>query len=257
MRLFFFQGTEYTLDMKCVTQLMLVALVCGVYSVSSLSAYAYPASKSSFSSTALESDSIRMSRSSRDTNSRSDVAPTNTSKKYSADLPPLSPGTHNLSIGVGQIFLMGNLSSGFENALGTQVHYTYGVSDMFSFESDFGYSSHSQNALASGGSFSLVNLDAGLRTNLVYFDQLVPFASLGLGFYRPSTTFANNATLSALLFGMNFGGGVDLLVSKKVFLGTRLSYHNMFNSSKVASDGALREVGGSFISFMVHAGVTF
>jgi hypothetical protein len=255
MRLFFFQVTEYTLVMKCVTQLMLVALIFGVYSVSSHSAYSYPASRSSFStSSALESDSVRLTRSSRDAN-RSEVAPI-ASKKFNENLSPLAPGTHNLSVGVGQVFLMGNLSTGFENSLGTQVHYTYGVSDMFSFESDFGYSSHSQNTL-SQGSFSLVNLNAGLRTNLVYFDQLIPFASLGLGFYRPSTTFTNNSTLSALLFGMQFGGGVDLVVSKKVFLGTRLAYHNMFNSSKVGSDGSLHEVGGSFISFMIHAGVTF
>lgn len=252
MRLFFFQVTEYTLIMKCVTQLMLVALIFGVYSVSSHPAYSYPASRSSFS--ALESDSVRLTRSSRDAN-RSEATPIS-SKKYNENLSPLAPGTHNLSVGVGQIFLMGDLSSGFENSLGTQVHYTYGVSDMFSFESDFGYSSHTQTTTAQGG-FSLVNLDAGLRTNLVYFDQLIPFASLGLGFYRPSTTFSNNTTLSALLFGMQFGGGVDLVVSKKVFLGTRLSYHNMFSSSKVGSDGGLREVGGSFISFMIHAGVTF
>ncbi len=253
MRLFFFQVTEYTLVMKCVTQLMLVALVFGVYSVSSQSAYSYPASRSNFSSTALESDSIRLTRSSRDSNRNES---SQSSRKYNENLSPLAPGTHNLSVGVGQVFLMGNLSNGFENSLGTQVHYTYGVSDMFSFESDFGYSSHSQNIL-SQGSFSLVNLNAGVRTNLVYFDQLVPFASLGLGFYRPSTTFSNASTLSALLFGMQFGGGVDLLVSKKVFLGTRLAYHNMFNSSKIGSDGALHEVGGSFISFMIHAGVTF
>ena len=108
---------------------------------------------------------------------------------------------------------MGELSSEFENNLGTQVHYTYGVSDLFSFESDFGYSSHSS------GKFSLVNLDAALRTNLVYFDQMVPFASLGLGFYNPSKTFNDNSKVSAILFGMQLGGGVDLILNKRVFLG--------------------------------------
>ena len=246
MRLCFFQVTEYTLTMKCVTPLMLVALIFGVYSVSSHSAYSYPASRSTFS--ALESDSIRLTRSSREANRNEASTP---SRKYNQDLSPLSPGTHNLSIGVGQIFLMGNLSTNFENSLGTQVHYTYGVSDMFSFESDFGYSSHSN------GNFSLVNLDTSLRTNLVYFDQLVPFASVGLGFYHPSETLLNNVTLSALLFGLEVGGGVDLLLSKKMFFGTRLSYHNMFDSTKVASNGISMPVGGSFISFMLHAGVTF
>ena len=246
MRLCFFQVTEYTLVMKCVKQLLLIALILGVYSVSSQKAFSYPASRSTFS--ALESDSIKLTRSSRDAN-RNESSPQ--SRKFSEDLSPLAPGTHNLSIGVGQIFLMGNLSTNFENSLGTQVHYTYGVSDMFSFESDFGYSSHSN------GNFSLVNLDAALRTNLVYFDQLVPFASIGLGFYHPSEILSNNATLSALLFGMELGGGVDLLLSKKVFFGTRLNYHNMFDSTKVASNGVSLPIGGSFVSFMIHAGVTF
>ena len=249
MRLCFFEVTEYTLVMKCVTQLLLIALVFGVYSVSSHSAYSYPASRSSFS--ALESDSIHLTRSSRD-NNRNEASPQ--SKKYNQDLSPLAPGTHNLSIGVGQVFLMGNLSNSFDNSLGTQIHYTYGVSDMFSFESDFGYSSHSNSA---NGNFSLVNLDASLRTNLVYFDQLVPFAAVGFGFYHPSEVLTNNATLSALLFGLELSGGVDLLLSKKIFFGTRMSYHNMFDTTKIASNGTPLTVGGSFLSFMIHAGVTF
>lgn len=232
--------------MKCVKHLRLLTLILGVCSLTLQTALAYPASRSTFS--ALESDSVRMTRSARDSN-RNEAAPA--SKNYVSDLSPLAPGTHNLSIGVGQIFLMGELSNSFENSLGTQIHYTYGVSDMFSFESDFGYSSHSN------GKFSLLNLDAALRSNLVYFDQLVPFASVGLGFYHPSATLANNATLSALLFGLQLGGGVDLILSKKIFFGTRLSYHNMFNSSKLASDNSPHIVGGSFVSFMIHAGVTF
>jgi len=235
--------------MKCVAPLMLIALFFGVYSVSSYSALAYPASRSTFS--ALESDSIKLTRSSRDSNRNEASSPT---KKYNQDLSPLAPGTHNLSIGVGQIFLMGNLSNSFDNALGTQVHYTYGVSDMFSFESDFGYSSHTN---ISNGNFSLVNLDTSLRTNLVYFDQLVPFASVGFGFYHPSEALLNNVSLSALLFGLEIGGGVDLLLSKKIFFGTRMSYHNMFDSIKTASNGVPMPVGGSFLSFMIHAGVSF
>ena len=245
MRLCFFQVTEYTLDMKCITRLLLISLVSGVYSATFQTASAYPSSRSTFSTN--DSDSIRFTRSSREAN-RNETGPT---RGYAQELPPLSPGTHNLSIGVGQIFLMGELSSEFENNLGTQVHYTYGVSDLFSFESDFGYSSHSS------GKFSLVNLDAALRTNLVYFDQLVPFASLGLGFYNPSKTFNDNSKVSAILFGMQLGGGVDLILNKRVFFGTRLNYHNMFDSSKVASNGVSKSVGGSFVSFMIHAGVTF
>ena len=246
--LFLFQVTEYTLSMKCVRHLRLFTLILGVYSVSSQIAYSYPVSRSNFS-TALESDSVQLTRSSRDSNSN-ESSPSSR-KKYSPELSPFAPGSSNLSIGVGQVFLMGNLANLYDNAIGTQLQYTYGVSDMFSFESNFGYSSHSS------GNFSLVNMDTALRTNLVYFDQLIPYASVGLGFYHPSGIMANNATLSALLFGMELGAGVDLLLTKKVFFGTLLSYHNMFDSVQKASDGTIQSVGGSYISFMIHAGVTF
>jgi hypothetical protein len=232
--------------MKCSKRLLFVFFVSGVCSVSLSTSFAYPSSRSTYS-LSNESDSIQLTRSSRESN-RNEAGP---SKNYKQELPPLSPGTHNFSLGVGQIFLMGSLSNEYENNLGTQAHYTYGVSDLFSFESDFGYSSHSN------GNFGLLNLDAALRTNLIYFDQLVPFASVGLGFYHPSKTYSDNSKVSAFLFGMELGGGVDLLLNKKLFFGTRLNYHNMFDSTKVASNGVSRTIGGSFLSFMIHAGVTF
>jgi hypothetical protein len=165
---------------------------------------------------------------------------------------PLSPGSHNLSLGVGQIFLMGDIAdTDYENAIGTELHYTYGVSDLFSFESNFGYSSHSS------GTLSMSRLAAGVRTNLVYYDQLIPFVSLGLGFYNPSATLASGATLSGLLFGLQLGGGVELLLSDRFFFGSRLTFHNMFESNKRDSAGINHGLGGSFLSFLVHAGITF
>ena len=163
---------------------------------------------------------------------------------------PFAPGTHNLSIGVGQIFLLGSLGT-YENSIGPEVQYTYGVSDLFAFHSNFGYHSHSS------GSLSIWNLSSGLRANLAYFDQLVPFANIGLGFYSPSYTLANNATVNSLLFGMQLGTGIDLLISKTVFFGAAATYHSMFESSKKDSNGTTRTLGGAFLNFMIHAGITF
>lgn len=181
-------------------------------------------------------------------NSRESPSAKNTAESYS-DRTPFSPGTHNVSVAVGQVFLLGSLSR-FENAIGPEVHYTYGVSDLFSFQSNFGYHSHSSGAL------SIWNLSAGLRANLAYFDSLVPFAKIGLGFYYPSYT-ESNATVSGLLFGMQLGTGIDLMISNSVFFGAQTTYNTMFDSSKTASDGSSRSLGGAFLSFMVHAGLTF
>lgn len=204
------------------------------------------AEASSWSNPAYQTASvqtIKMTRSSRETSN---------STKISTGRGPLAPGTHNLSLGVGQVFLMSKISNTeFDNAIGTELHYTYGVSELFSFESNFGYSSHSN------GNLSMWHLAAGVRTNLVYFDQLVPFATLGLGFYDPSTTLQSGATLSGLLFGAQLGGGVELLLSDSVFFGARLTLHNMFEASKKDSTGATQNLGGSYLSFLVHAGISF
>jgi hypothetical protein len=91
----------------------------------------------------------------------------------------------------------------------------------------------------------------------MYFDQLVPFATVGMGFYSPSYTYSNGSTASSLLFGMQMGSGIDLLISNAVFFGAKLNYNTMFNSTKTASDGVSRNLGGAYLSFMVHAGMTF
>ncbi len=169
-----------------------------------------------------------------------------------ADVNPLSPGTHNIALGVGQIFLTSDFSNFVDNAIGTQFQYTYGVSDLFSFESNFGYSSHS-NA-ASTNKVSLLHLISGLRTNLIYFDQLIPFFSGGLGFYRPSVTLGAVPSANALLFGLNLGAGADLLLSDRIYFGTRLTFHEMFGDVRLANSV---NVGGSLISFIVHVGYSF
>ena len=164
---------------------------------------------------------------------------------------PFAPGTHNLSLGVGQVFLFGGLGNTYENAIGPEIHYSYGVSDLFAFESNFGQHSHSN------GGLSIWNLAAGLRTNLMYFDQLVPYANIDLGFYHPSFTYPSGGSASTTLFGLQLGGGIDLLISSNVFFGAALTYNDMFDSTKKDSNGVSQSLGGSYLSFMIHAGVTF
>jgi hypothetical protein len=102
------------------------------------------------------------------------------------------------------------------------------------------------------------HLAADVRTNLAYYDQLIPFFTAGLGFYDPSYTLpVSNATVSSLLFGMQLGTGIDLLISRQVYFGARLTYHDIFSSSKQASNGMNYDLGGSYVSFLLHIGYTF
>jgi hypothetical protein len=186
-----------------------------------------------------------------------------------SDISPFAPGSHNLALDLGQVFLMGDLTK-YNDTIGTQLHYTYGVSDLFAFDSSFGFSSHS------GGQLSMLTLLAGMRLNLSWYDKVVPYVILGMGFYRPSyqgvsgtttTTTAGGApvtssssdltSVSSILYGIHIGPGIDLELSRNLFFGTALTFHNMFGSTQTLSDGSKFNLGGAYISFLVHIGATF
>lgn len=230
-----------SLSFKLGFKLSLFLTAFGVYSVSSVSteASSYPYSTSTAS--------IKYSRSSRETSK--------TQKSTDTQTPdaPFAPGTHNLSLGVGQVFLLGELGNNYDNAIGPELHYAYGVSDLFAFESNFGYHAHSRNT----SNVSIWNLSAGVRSNLMYFDRLIPYFNIDLGFYHPSFTYPVSGSASTTLFGLQLGMGLDLLISRSVFFGTALAYNDMFGSTKNDSSGVARSLGGSYLSFMIHAGYTF
>lgn len=173
------------------------------------------------------------------------------------DVSPFSPGSNNLALDLGQVFLMGDLSNQYSNSIGTQLHYTYGVSDLFSFDSSLGYSQHSN------GQYSLATLLTGMRLNMSWYDKIVPYFIGGLGFYRPSyidTTVSSSSGpsyVNAVLFGIHLGPGVDLQLSKSMFFGASLTLHEMFGTQETWANGTVFNVGGSFVSFFLHTGVTF
>jgi hypothetical protein len=166
---------------------------------------------------------------------------------------PFAPGSSNLALDVGQVFLMGDMGNHYADSIGEQVHYTYGVSDLFGFDSSLGYSSHSD------GQFSMFSALTGLRINMSYYDKVVPYTIVGLGFYKPSysvTTGDNETTSSSVLFGLHAGAGVDLLLTKSLFFGASLTLHDVFGSNQQVANST-ESMGGTYASFMVHAGTTF
>jgi opacity protein-like surface antigen len=184
-------------------------------------------------------------------------SPSTSRKKISQDntnLSPFSPGSNNVALDVGQVFLMGDLGNKYSDSIGEQVHYTYGVSDLFGFDSSLGYSSHSD------GDFSMVTALTGIRLNLSYYDKIVPYAIGGLGFYKPTYTITGtngmDTTASTVLFGLHVGAGVDLELTRNLFFGAALTLHDVFGSVQQVNNQTLA-MGGSFASFLIHAGVTF
>jgi len=175
-------------------------------------------------------------------------------KDTTSDSEPFAPGTNNLSLEMGQVFLMGDLGDRYSDAIGTQVHYTYGVSNLFAFDSSAGYSSHSD------GQFSMATALAGLRTNLSYYDKVIPYSIFGLGFYKPSYSYQTSSgqgSISPLLFGIHLGFGVDLEVTRQIFFGASLTLHDIFGGDDQQTPAGPISVGGTFTSFLLHVGCTF
>lgn len=176
------------------------------------------------------------------------------------DVSPFAPGSNNLALDVGQVFLMGNLTN-YNDSLGTQLHYTYGVSDLFGFDSSLGYSEHSN------GKYSMMTLLTGVRMNLSWYDKIIPYLVFGLGFYRPNYKDPTPAldgpgvpgmsSLSSVVFGVHVGPGIDLELNKNLFFGAALTYHNMFGSTTTLANGSQIYLGGAYTSFFLHLGTTF
>ena len=167
------------------------------------------------------------------------------------NLSPFAPGSNNLALDLGQVFLMGDLGKNYNDSLGAQLHYTYGVSDIFGFDSSLGYSNHSN------GKFSMTTALAGLRTNLTWYDKVVPYVVFGLGFYRPSYQIDPNASVSPMVFGVHLGPGISLEMTKQLFFGASLTFHDIFGTTTTTADGKLWDIGGTFTSFYLNVGVTF
>ncbi len=184
----------------------------------------------------------------------------------STDIAPLTPGSHNIALDLGQVFLMGDLNK-YSDSLGTQLHYTYGVSDLLAFDSSLGYSQHSN------GQFSMITALTGVRLNLSWYDKIIPYAVAGLGFYRPSYQdntgggSTNNTNgfgqsngapnVSAILFGLHLGPGIDLELSRNMFFGAAVTFHSMFGNKQTWSNGNTLNVGGTYTSFFLHIGASF
>jgi opacity protein-like surface antigen len=188
---------------------------------------------------------------------------------------PFAPESHNVAFNLGQVFLTGDLGQKYADSIGFELQYTYGVSEIFALDASLGWSSHGvdpvKQPLNKTASLNMVSLRTGIRAHLSYFDKIIPYVGFGFGFYNISEDFgaatqgvslaptnnASNNSISALQFGMHVGPGVTLLLSKNMFFGSQITYSNIFTSTKEDNAGALRQVGGAYLGFMINGGMTF
>lgn len=153
---------------------------------------------------------------------------------------------HAVGVDLGQVFLHGNnYGNKFNNSLGFGLRYNYAASDIFELEADISGSNHSDNA------FKIMYSTLGLKTNFIYYDKLVPFATLGLGFYKPRIQVQGD-TATKTAFGMRFGMGADLLLNEHVSIGVMMNYRNVFSSNAKLTNGTQFDISGAFSNFLMR-----
>lgn len=168
-------------------------------------------------------------------------------KRKMKDVSPFTPNSNNVSLDIGQNFLIG---SDYQDSIGLQGSYTYGVSDLFAFSSSLGYSSHSE------GKYSKLHLLVGPRLNLASYDRIIPYVNAGLGFYHASRDLNQTNSISGMMFGVHMGAGADLQLTRETYFGASLHYHQLFGTNKDTSLGPI-DLAGNYLTFMANIGYTF
>jgi len=168
-------------------------------------------------------------------------------KRKKRDLTPFTPDSNNVSLDIGQNFLVG---SDYQDSIGLQASYTYGVSDLLAFNTSLGFSSHSE------GKYSKLHLLVGPRLNLASYDRIIPYINAGLGFYRANRDLNQMNSISGMMFGIHTGAGADLQLTRETYFGAALTYHQLFGTNKDTSIGPI-DLASNYFTFMAHVGYTF
>lgn len=167
---------------------------------------------------------------------------------------PFIPGTihtHSLSLGIGQVFLYGELGKHGTDSIIFDLHYTFSASHSFSFFTNTHYSIHKKEGEEKEA--KLMGIAPGIKAHLWQFDSLSPYTLAGLGFYATRTTDDQEKAGEGVTLGIHMGAGIDLLLNERVVTGVLLHIHNPFNPEAEAH----KKAGGFYGKMMLNIGYTF
>lgn len=182
-----------------------------------------------------------------------------TAEKVKSDIPSgpngFIPGLqkHSAGLGIGQTFLRSDFEDNGEDKITIDFYYNYSASYSFDFVANLHFTDHEFRNTET----ELKGLALAIKGKLYQFDAFAPYALGGFGFYQPQVTQLVNGVLrdsdSKLVFGINFGGGVDLALNERVTVGALFHYHDPFDVKQ--ENGSTVE--GSYYKLLLTAMYTF
>jgi hypothetical protein len=139
---------------------------------------------------------------------------------------------HSVGLGIGQTFLLGKFSDYGTSKISGDILYTYSASYSFDLLVNAHYSNHSDKKER----VSLMGINTAIKSRVFEFDNFSPYILGGLGFYGPKVRREINANPTwsdrKIVFGMNFGAGVDLRLNEQYVIGVLSQLHWPFNSNQ-------------------------
>lgn len=160
---------------------------------------------------------------------------------------------HSLGLGIGQTFLRSDFEDNGEDKITFDLYYNYSASYSFDFVANLHFTDHEFRNTAT----ELKGLALAIKGKLYQFDAFAPYALGGFGFYKPQVTQNVNNVLresdSKLVFGINFGAGVDLALNERITVGALLHYHDPFDVKQETGN----KIEGSYYKLLITAMYTF
>lgn len=155
---------------------------------------------------------------------------------------------HGVSIAYGQNFLLGDFGDLGDDSTNVDFYYHYRASYTFQLL----VNAHLNKFQKNSQEIKLMSLNTSIKAKMFDFDSFAPYLMGGLGFYSPNAKRIINSqsitTGSNTVFGLNFGGGVDLNLNNQFSAGFLAHYHYPFK----ASIDNQPDLKGSYLKLLVQ-----
>jgi opacity protein-like surface antigen len=153
---------------------------------------------------------------------------------------------HAIGFGLGQYFLAGQFDNQGQDGIGYALLYNYLSGDVFHLDAGVNFADMDGN-----NDLRLKSATIGVKANLLYLDNLIPFLKAGLGFYKPSGLIGAER-VSKTVFGFHLGLGGDLQVHENVTVGAAFTFHNPFDAEVTNAAGQRLDLNGAFHTLLIR-----
>lgn len=181
-----------------------------------------------------------------------------------ADTSGSSDTKHGVGLSFGQVFLMGDLNTNFQNGIGFNLNYAFESGKTFGLLVNLHLNNHSGSSTSSSSSatgaveesLSIKGLTPHLKMNLFSVDKATLAVFGGLGLYKISETRAS-LNASYTLFAIDAGAAVNVDLDPHFRFGPSIQFITLSSATDTAATTAngsttAATIGGPMVELMFN-----